>query len=146
MPKNCCYTTWHMGCTRLVTEMHAHGGSMMSRSNTPPTDPMKNFETNANRVAELIAIHELLASGPGKPAQRRTDVAAAAIVMTLAAADTYFGDRLAADFQRCFNTLTADQLSAILASMAQAGGNSNGLAARFAEALQSSHPKDLVVS
>src|SRR6266542_1915820 len=66
---------------------------------------MRIFEANLHRVQQLMEIPGQLAKGPGKPAQWRSDIARAAIVMTIAAVDTYFDDRLRTDFERRFEKL-----------------------------------------
>lgn len=114
----------------------------------PPTDPIRNFEDNLARVKQLLAIHGVLAPGPGKPAQWRSDIAAAAIVMTIAAVDTYFDDRLRADFERRFDTLDPKQLAKVISRMLVAAdgvGASSDSYVLLAKALQSGQPRSLVL-
>lgn len=121
---------------------------MRDRTNSPQSEPLKNFEANVVRVTELIEVYELLATGPGKPAQRRADIAAAAIVMTIAAVDGYFDDRLSADFDRYFHRFTADQLGEILNGVLLQGSTKEGTATPpsiVAGALQSKDPKAGIV-
>lgn len=113
----------------------------VSRS-SPPTLPLRNFETNARRVRALICeVH------PGVPSRARklqSDVAAAAIVMTISAVDTYFGDRLAEDFERRFGHFDEEALGDILASIFQSGAGDLERR-KFAHALQHREPKGEVV-
>lgn len=117
-------------------------------STTPPTSPIRTFEANLVRVEQLIEIHGELATGPGKPAQRRSDIAGAAIVMTIAAVDTYFDDRLRADFERRFDKLEPKLLAKIITRMLAAtdGGDTSGDSyVLLAKALQDGHPRTHVI-
>jgi len=68
------------------------------------------------------------------------DVAAAAIVMTISAVDTYFSDRLSEDFERRFDLLGEEALGDILASVFQPGaGDFERI--KFARALQHREPR-----
>src|SRR3954452_9121723 len=110
----------------------------MATRSSPPTLPLRNFETNANRVRALIReVH------PAVPPRSRlqSDVAAAVIVMTISAVDTYFGDRYADDFEQKFHTLDEEALGSILAAVFQIG-NDGFERKKFARALQHSEPKD----
>ncbi len=114
----------------------------MSQSRpSPPTSPLKNFETNASRVRALIC--EVQEAVPRTPRHLQSDVAAAAIVMTLASVDTYFGDRLAQDFERRFDLLDPKGLADILALMSRT--EAGGLETTIARALQRAHPKTIII-
>src|SRR4051794_39519419 len=113
----------------------------MATRSSPPTLPLRNFETNANRVRALIReVH------PAVPPRSRlqSDVAAAVIVMTISAVDTYFGDRYADDFEQKFHTLDEEALGSILAAVFQIG-NDGFERKKFARALQHSEPRGEVV-
>lgn len=111
-------------------------------SSSPPTLPLRNFETNANRVRALVC--EVHPAVPARSRNLQSDVAAAAIVMTLSAVDTYFGDRLAEDFERRFALLGDEALGHILTSVFKSGqGDFDGR--QFARALQHREPKSEVV-
>lgn len=115
---------------------------MGSLRSTPPTLPLRNFETNARRVRALIC--EVHPEVPARSRNLQSDVAAAAIVMTISAVDTYFGDRLAEDFGRRFGLLGEEALGDILASIFQSGaGDFEGR--KFARALQHQEPQGEVV-
>src|SRR4051794_2062081 len=110
----------------------------MSTRAAPPTVPLKNFETNASRVRALICeVHPAL---PSRSRNLQSDVAAAAIVMTVSAVDTYFGDRFAEDFERRFHSLEEDALGEILTSVFQSG-TGDFERKKFARALQHTEPK-----
>src|SRR3954451_18503169 len=113
----------------------------MATRSSPPTLPLRNFETNANRVRALIReVH------PAVPPRSRvqSDVAAAVIVMTISAVDTYFGDRFADDFEQRFHVFDEDALGNILTSVFQTGADGFERK-KFARALQHSEPKGEVV-
>lgn len=109
---------------------------------SPPTLPLRNFETNASRVRALI--YEVHPQVPARSRKLQSDVAAAAIVMTISAVDTYFGDRLAEDFERRFDLLGEEALGDILASIFQSGAGEFERR-KFASALQHREPKGEVV-
>ena len=64
--------------------------------------------------------------------------------MTISAVDTYFGDRLAEDFERQFDLLDEDSLGDILATIFQSGAGELERR-KFAHALQHREPKREVV-
>jgi hypothetical protein len=114
----------------------------------PPVEPMRTFEANLSRVEQLMQIHAQLATGPGKPAQWRSDIAGAAIVMTIAAVDTYFDDRLRADFERQFDRMDLKQVGQIFAGMFAKSDASNPdceLYVSFARAFRNPHPRQLIL-
>lgn len=109
---------------------------------SPPALPLRNFETNACRVRALICeVHPNITTGSR---MLQSDVAAAALVMTISVVDTYFGDRLAEDFERRFDLLSEDSLGDILASIFQSGAGELERR-KFAHALQHREPKAEVV-
>src|SRR4051812_11292970 len=92
---------------------------MTTTPSSPPTLPLRNFETNARRARALIReVHPAL---PPRSRNLQSDVSAACIVMTISAVDTYFGDRFAEDFERRFHSFEEDALGEILASVFQSG-------------------------
>jgi hypothetical protein len=113
----------------------------MPRS-TPPTLPLRNFEINASRVRALIM--DVHGAVPSSSRKLQSDVASAAIVMTVAAVDTYFGDRLAEDFERRFELLDEETLGELLTSIFQAGTN-DFERRKFARAFQHDEPRREVV-
>lgn len=117
-------------------------------ASSPPTEPLRNFEHNLARIKQLMAIHATLAPAPGKPPQWRSDIAAAAIVMMLAAVDTYFDDRLRAEFETRFDLLEPKLLASIISRMLVAADGSAlnaGSSEMLARALQSGQPKSVVI-
>lgn len=115
---------------------------MTNLRSSPPTLPLRNFETNARRVRALIC--EVHPEVPPRCRNLQSDVAAAAIVMTSSAVATYFGDRLAEDFERRFGLLGEEALGDILASIFQSGAG-DFERRKFARALQHREPKGEVV-